>query len=110
MAEVGAHPGAHRTWSEHFSMYLPIFLIMSSVFFTELKALICGMISSGKWNLNSNGRETIFFFFLFQQFHIGKERTHSHGGCKALNIIRAGMGSPEEAHPNIYFTEEQGLS
>ena len=61
MAEVGAHPGAHRTWSEHFSMYLPIFLIMSSVFFTELKALICGMISSGKWNLNSNGRETIFF-------------------------------------------------
>lgn len=82
MAEVGAHPGAHRTWSEHFSMYLPIFLIMSSVFFTELKALICGMISSGKWNLNSNGRETIFFSFCFSSSILGRKGHTAMVGAK----------------------------
>lgn len=54
--------------------------------------------------------ERPFVFFLFQELHVGKERTHCCGGCKALGIIRAGMRSPEEAHPNIYFPDEQGLS
>lgn len=35
--------------------------------------------------------ERPFVFFLFQELHVGKERTHCCGGCKALGIIREAL-------------------